>query len=144
MCAANCPIGLPAHGPGKHPEGHNVALDGRTRTCIARKGLIDGEEHTGCLFWLVHRTSNITQANMTLEQTPFEMNCVLHVTKKQKHHWDWESEDLPKIPIRMNRRTIKPHQRLAMSLESKKDGPETRAGHREWRRKGSGSVEKQG
>ena len=91
MCAANCPIGLPAYGPGKHPEGHIMALDGRTRTCIARKGLIDGEEHTGCLFWLVHRTSDCTETSISLEQPSFEMNCTVHLIKKQQHHWEWDS-----------------------------------------------------
>ena len=149
MPFANCPIGVPAYGPGKHPEGQSMALDGRARTCIASKGLIDGAEPTGSLFWLVHRTSDSTEANMTLEQTSFEMNCVLHVAKKQKHHWDWESEDLPNIPIRMNRKTIKPHQRLAMFLESKKDGPERSSGVEKkgspsLEKKSSGNLEKQG
>ena len=144
MCAATCPIGLPAHGPGKHPEGHNVALDGRTRTCIARKGLIDGEEHTGSLFWLVHRTSDATEANMSLEQTSFEMNCTIHMIKKQKHHWDWDSEDLPKIPILMNRKTIKQHQRLALFIENKKPDHERSSGSSGVEKKGSGSLEKQG
>ena len=124
MPFANCPVGVPQCGPGKHPEGHSMALGGRTRTSIASKDLFDGAEHTGSLFWLVHRTSDSTEANMSLEQTPFEMHCTIHLIKKHKHNWDWQSEDLPKIPILMNRKTIKQHQRLAMFLEPKKDGPE--------------------
>ena len=118
-----------------------MALDGRTRTCIAITGLIDGAEHAGSLFWLVHRTSDSTEANMTLEQPPFDMCCTIHLNKKQKHNWDWESDDLPKIPTRMNRQTIKPHQRLAMLLERKKDCPERSSGVE---KKGAGSVDKQG
>ena len=144
MSAANCPIALPAHGPGAHPEGHNVALDGRTRTSIARKGLIDGEEHIGSLFWLVQRTSEATEANMSLEQTSFEMSCTIHVVKKLKHHSNWDSEDLPKIPVRMNRKTIKQHQRLAVFLEPKKDGAERSSGSSGLEKKGSGNLDKQG
>ena len=145
--AANCPIALPAHGPGAHPEGQNVALDGRTRTSIARKGLIDGDEHIGSLFWLVQRTSEATEANMSLEQTSFEMSCTIHVVKKLKHHSNWDSEDLPKIPVLTNRKTIKQHQRLAMLLENKKDGPERSSGSSGLEKKGSGSpgsLEQQG
>ena len=144
MSFANCPVGIPQHGPGKHPEGHSMALNGRTRTSIASKDLFGIAEHTGPLFWLVHRTSNITEANMSLEQTSFEMNCVLHVTKKHKHHWDWESEDLPKIPILMNRKTIKQHQRLAMFLENRKDGPERSSGSSGVEKKGSPGLDKKG
>ena len=118
-----------------------MALDGRTRTCIASKGLIGGAAHTGSLFWLVHRTSDSTEAKLTLENTSFYMCCTVHLNKKQTHSWDWESEDLPNIPIRMNRNTIKQHQRLAMFLESKKDCPDRSSGAET---KGSGSLEKQG
>ena len=139
--AANCPVGLPTHGPGKHPEVQNVAFDGRSRTSIARKGLYDGQEHTGSLFWLVHRTSDSTEANMCLEQTSFEMHLTVHLLKKQRHLSEWDTEDLPKIPILTNNKPIKQHQRLAMFLENKKDGPERSSGVE---KKGSGSLEKQG
>merc|ERR1712214_47196 len=99
MSFANCPIGVPAYGPGKHPEGHAMALDGRTRICIASKDLIDGAEHTGPLFWLVHRTSDSAQANMALEEPSCELYCTILVNNKQNHSWDWDTEDLPKIPV---------------------------------------------
>ena len=72
------------------------------------------------------------------------MNCTIHLNKKQKHNWDWQSEDLPKIPILMNRKTIKQHQRLAMLLENKKDCPERSSGSSGLEKKGSGNLEQQG
>ena len=96
------------------------------------------------MFWLVHRTSDSTEANMALEQTPFEMNCTIHLIKKQNHHWGGDSEDLPKIPILMSRKTVNQHQRLAMFLENKKDCPERSSGSSGVEKKGSGSLEKQG
>ena len=81
---------------------------------------------------------------MSLEQTSFEMSCTIHVVKKLKHQSRWDSEDLPKIPVLMNRKTIKQHQRLAMFLETKKDGPERSSGSSGVEKKGSGSLEQQG
>ena len=72
------------------------------------------------------------------------MSCAIHLIKKRKHNWDWESEDLPKIPILMNRKTIKQHQRLAMFIENKKPDHERSSGSSGVEKKGSPGVEKKG
>ena len=73
MSSANCPVALPAHGPGKHPEARAMPFDGRTRTSIATNDLLDSTEHTGSLFWLVNRTSGAALANLALEETTCEL-----------------------------------------------------------------------
>ena len=121
MVNANAVVGIPKHGPGAHPEGHNLALDGRSRNIIASKGAIDAAEHTGSLFWLITRASKPSDANLTLEAVAWEHKVTLHMPlKKRKLSTEWESKDLPTIPILVNKKTIKAHERLVVFIAEKK------------------------
>ena len=107
--------GVPKHGPGAHPEGSALALDGRTRTSIAKAGSLDSQEHLGSLFWLAHRSSDASEANMVLESCSWEHKVTLEMPpKKKKHVVEWEPGDLPSIPLLLNKRAVKQHQRLVV------------------------------
>ena len=116
--AANQPVGVPMHGAGAHPDGTPLALDGRARASIAAQDLVDSQEHKGSLFWIVERTSDSSQANMCLEPVTWEHRVTLNMPlkKKKKHIVEWESKDLPSVPLLINKKEIKAHQRLSMHL----------------------------
>ena len=113
--AANQPVGVPLHGAGAHPGGTPLALDGRARASIAAQDLVDSQEHKGSLFWIVERTSDSSQANMCLEPVTWEHRVTLNMPfkKKKKHTVEWESKDLPSVPLLINKKEIKAHQRLS-------------------------------
>ena len=120
--AANAVVGLPQHGRGKHPDGGSLALDGRGRACLAKAGLIDSNEHTGSLYWLVERSSSPAEANLVLESVCWDHRVDLKLPrKKQKVSSDWQSQDLPAIPLLVNRKVIKEHVRLVVYQPEKKD-----------------------
>ena len=123
MANANAVVGIPRHGPGAHPDGQSLALDGRTRNSIAAKGVIDATEHRGSLFWIVGRTSKASEANLTLESVAWEHKVTLVMPhKKRKLTTEWESKDLPTIPILVNKKPLKAHTRLVMFVaETKKE-----------------------
>ena len=82
---------------------------------MARRDLVDATEHTGSLFWLVLRTSEQAQANMVLESISWEHKVTMSLPlKKRKHSVEWESRDLPTVPLLFNKKAIKAHQRLAV------------------------------
>ena len=121
MANANAVVGIPKHGPGAHPDGGSLALDGRSRHIIASKGSIDAVEHRGSLFWLITRTSKASEANLTLESVAFEHKVTLHMpTKKRKLTTEWDSKDLPTIPILVNKKALKAHERLVVFVPEKK------------------------
>ena len=112
---AHVVVGVPLHGPGAHPEGGSIALDGRTRTSIAQAGLLDPVEHTGSLFGVVHRSSEIDEANMVIDQVSWEHKVTLSMPfKKAKHTVQWQQQDLPTIPVLLNPKAIKARQRLVV------------------------------
>ena len=112
---AHALVGVPQHGPGAHPEGGSIALDGRTRTSIAQAGLLDPVEHTGSLFWVVHRSSEIDEANMVIDQVLWEHKVTLSMPfKKAKLTVQWPQQDLPTIPVLLNPKAIKARQRLVV------------------------------
>ena len=124
--AANAIVGLPRCGRGSHPERQEIALDGRARTSIAPPGAIDDNAHAGSLFWLVSRTSDASEGNMSWETSTFadsmEVNfaCRPSKEKKRKLLVDWASTDLPTIPLLTNKKAIKAHTRLLVfQAESK-------------------------
>jgi hypothetical protein len=126
MTNCHAVVGIPKHGRGKHPEDLNLALDGRSRTSIAKKGSIDDHEHIGSLYWLVHRTSNPSDANMVFENIAWEqkISMTLPGNKKRKVSTDWGSSELPTIPLLVNKKIIAKHCQLLMfekKDESKKD-----------------------
>ena len=70
------------------------------------------------MFWIVERTSDPSQANMCLEPVTWEHRVTLNMPlkKKKKHIVEWESKDLPSVPLLINKKAIKAHQRLSMHL----------------------------
>jgi chemotaxis protein histidine kinase CheA len=121
-------LGLPKHGKGKHPEDKSFALDGRTRLTLAHTGSLDEHEHTGSLFWIVARSSEATDANMTLESVNYDMNLKLNLpyktTRASKKSVEWASNDLPSIPILVNKKKIQEHVRLVVFHRDKKEEKE--------------------
>ena len=115
--AANAAVGIPRHGRGSHPEQTSLALDGRTRTSIAHAGSIDASEHTGSLFWLVHRTLVASDANLNLESITWTQQIEIQAPFLKKRKFsvvDWVSADLPTIPVLVNKKAIKEHTRLVV------------------------------
>ena len=54
---------------------------------IAPAGVLDSEEHKGCLFWVVGRTSKVADANLVLENSTFEAQIkVSHPAPKKTKH----------------------------------------------------------
>ena len=116
---SNCLVGIPAHGPGTHPDGGHLALDGRFRSQLASQDLVDGPEHTGSLFWLVHRSTDESKANMVIEPVTWEHRVTLTMPfKKQKRSVDWDSKDLLTVPGLLNRKAIHAHERLVVHYEA--------------------------
>ena len=101
----------------------SLTLDGRGRTSIARKGMIDDSEHKGSLFWLVARTSKPLECNLVFETVTWEnkVSFNLPAKKKQKTSVDWDSSELPSIPILVNKKAIKKHTKLAVFQKDEKD-----------------------
>ena len=66
MAIAHVVAGIPKHGRGAHLEALSLALDGRGKTSMATRGVLDSQEHLGSFFWLVTRTSTASQANLAL------------------------------------------------------------------------------
>ena len=90
-------------------------MDGRTRTSIAHAGLLDPVEHTGSLFWIVHRSLDHDDANMVIDQVLWDLKVVLSMPfKKAKHNVHWPQQDLPPIPVMLNPKAIKKQQRLVV------------------------------
>ena len=116
---ANALVGLPKSGPGRHPENGSLALDGRSKTSVAKAGSIDGVDHTGVLFWLVGRTSEANDANMSIEIVSFHhiVDLVLPFKKQKTTKVEWHSKDLPTIPILVNQVAIKEYTRLIVFQE---------------------------
>ena len=111
--AANAVLNIPKHGRGAHPDGQPLALDGRGKSIMASTGSIDGQEHKGLLFWVIGRTSEVSKANMTIENVTWSHQVTLNMPfKKKKHHLDWEACELPSIPILMNKSKIEKHTQL--------------------------------
>ena len=112
--ASHAVVSLPKHGRGAHPENQCLALDGRGRSLMAKKGDLDEQEHTGSLFWLVQRTSDAAAANLSLEPLAWEHKIALTLPakKKLKVTSEWDSSELPGIPLLVNKKALKAHQQL--------------------------------
>ena len=125
MASAHVVVALPEHGRGAHPGNLSLALDGRGKNLVALKGLLSTEEHKGSLFWIVQRTSKASDANLVFENVTFETQvCVsLPTTKKRKVEASlWGPEELPGIPILINKGSLKKHiQLFCFQPEKKKD-----------------------
>ena len=90
---------------------------------MAQQDLVDSAEHKGSLFWLVLRSSDRSQANMVLESVSWEHKITISMPlKKRKHVVDWDAKDLPSVPLLINKKPVKAHQRLVVfQAPTKKD-----------------------
>ena len=118
-------VGIPKHGRGSHPGNQSLALNGRGKLLCAREGSIDKEQHKGVLFFLVGRTSEEDQVTMTMEQASLEMSLTVHLPLSKKKRpiaggadllqstsSEWKKEELPSIPVLINKKALKAHVRL--------------------------------
>ena len=107
----NCVIGVPQHGRGAPLEPCALALDGRCRASLASQNLVDTQEHKGALFWIVQRVPPEEPANMSLDMVGWRHKVTLFppLPKVIKHEVDWETADLPVVPIMVNLKAIKAH-----------------------------------
>ena len=122
-------VSIPKHGRGKHPADQSLALDGRGRTQLAKKGAIDDNEHIGNLYWLVERTSSTSEANLVIESINWEQKVTLTLptNKRKKISVEWDASELPSIPILMNKKPLAKHTQLKVfhkKVEKKKEEPE--------------------
>ena len=122
--AANATLGIPKHGRGSCPGFENLALDGRTRSTMAKQGTIDNpDELTGSLFWLITRTSKGSEANLVKESiggeiyTNLKLPSSIKKARKEQGKSDWPTHEVPTIPILVNKKPIKKHVLLAVFLE---------------------------
>ena len=116
-----CGVNLPLHGPGAHPAQGFLPLEGRSHGAIAAKDLVEPRELQGSLYWLVLRSSDKDKVNMEYGSFSWVVQTTLkfHWEKKGLFH-DVHGEDLPKVPLLVNKRTIEAHQRLACFYEKPK------------------------
>jgi len=112
-------VGLPSHGPGKHPEGKSLALDGRHRGVIASAGNVGDTEVRGALYWAIERASDANDANLEVEQVHWGTTTEVRLPggKKRKVDVVSDSGDLPGIPVLVNPKIIEAHTRLFARLE---------------------------
>ena len=126
MASAHAVLHLPKHGRGSHPENQAMALDGRGRNLMAPKGLCDTDEHAGSFFWMVTRTSKVSEANMILENATFEqtLKVTLPAPKRRKTtNLIWEREEMPSVPILVNKAKIEKDKQLLTFLAEKRKEP---------------------
>ena len=75
---------------------------------------------------MVARTSKVSEANMTLENATFEqtIKVTLPAPKKRKTtNLTWEREEMPSVPIMVNKDKIEKNKQLLTFLAEKKKEP---------------------
>ena len=75
---------------------------------------------------MVARTSKVSEANMTLENATFEqtVKVTLPAPKKRKTtNLTWEREEIPSVPILVNKAKIDKNKQLLTFLAEKKKEP---------------------
>ena len=75
---------------------------------------------------MVARTSKVSEANMILENATFEqtIKVTLPAHKKRKTtNLTWEREEMPSVPILVNKAKIEKNKQLLTFLAEKKKGP---------------------
>ena len=114
-------IGVPANGPGAHPENRMVAFDGRGKHKLANKGSLDEQEHRGFLCWAIERTDDAKTANLEVHQvsSSIQVNFATEGSKRRKFTHNWNPEVLPSLPVLVNPKTIAEHTRLLVLRASK-------------------------
>ena len=116
-------LSVPQQGPGKHPDGKMLGLDGRGRSSLASAEVFDSNERRGNLFWVIQRTSEEVEANMHLEQVSWTAQVALKFEggKRRKQEVSWPSENLPPMPIMTNPKAIKAHSRLVLYVPKREE-----------------------
>ena len=106
-----CVLGLPRDGSRAPSELLALALDGN-----GQRGQMFARGPSGSLFWLVQRVPRPSQANISLDLIGWShrVTLFLHYPKKPKHEEHWHSENLPLVPLMVNKKAIKAHTRLAV------------------------------
>ena len=125
MASAHAIVTLPKHGRGAHPTNMSLALDGRTRTRIATKGMCDDpdDDHWGSLYWLVTRTEEAKLANLEQDMVTWQqqIKVTLPAPKRRKTEvLEWEASELPAFPILVNKKALAKHTLLQV-FHNKKD-----------------------
>ena len=124
MGSAHAAVSLPRTGRGSHPDNGSVALDGRLRNLMCGPGVVDKDQHTGSLYWLVQRTSKAPSANLSEEMTSWEQSVSVTLPgparkKARTLFSEWSCTELLGIPILVNKRDIPKHTRLTVFLADK-------------------------
>ena len=115
MSDLHAAVGLPKVGPGAHPDNQALALDGRGKSLMAPKDLLDNEVHTGSFFWVVGRTSKASEANLVLENITFEHQVKLSLPAPKKRRTEtcaWDCSSIPSVPVMINKTSIEKHMQL--------------------------------
>ena len=119
---ANAVVALPKHGRGSHHDNGTLALDGRGNKTIAHKGVLDDEDHTGSLYWIVTRTDEKKSCNMSYKSVSWEQQIKIDMpapgNKKRKVSVDWATSELPMIPILVNLQKIPKQTQLCVFQQS--------------------------
>ena len=135
MTSGNAVLTLPKQGRGAHESNGTLALDGRTRRCIARAGALGEEQHAESLYWLVARSSEKKDCNLEYYNAAWEMqntitlpgpagpaSSVGPVGKKRKMDTkttSWSNAELPMIPLLVNNAKIAKHTLLCVYQKEK-------------------------
>lgn len=112
-------LSLPQHGPSRHPEGKQLAFDGRGRSRMVSAGSgVQPAEVRGLLCWTIERDSG-ESANLDLAQVPCEMTVNLSTpgagpSKKRKLSVAFNDKELPEIPIIYNPKAIQANTKLCL------------------------------
>lgn len=88
---------LPANGPSRHPDGKNLAVDGRGRKRIVTAGIAGPEEKRGSLGWFIERTSDAEKANLEIDTVswPLTADVSLPGAKGKNTSTAMEAKHLP-------------------------------------------------
>jgi len=115
-------LSLPQHGPSRHPEGKQLAFDGRGRSRMVSGGSgVQPAEVRGLLCWTIERDSG-ESGNLDLAQVPCEMTVNLSTpgtapSKKRKLSVAFNDEELPEIPIIYNPKAIQANTKLCLRVQ---------------------------
>ena len=78
-------------------------------------------EHSGCLYWLITRTSESAEANLVLEPIQWSSSVDVKLpNKKLKQCVKWEANELPQLPVLVNKKGLKAHTFLKVFWNEKK------------------------
>ena len=84
MATAHAVVTIPKHGRGAHPTNGSLALDGRSRSLIAKSGVVDKDEHHGSLCWVITRASETQEVNLELDNITWSQNIKMNLTGPKK------------------------------------------------------------